>query len=296
MPQAMDHFDILKTKLQLILPSLPRSEKAAATYLVENLHRIGSLNLNTISAETNSSGATIIRLCKHMGYRGFLDFRNSVRMAEYPLYDGGDAVPVEHASIRELMCAVIDKNNETVRNTLALISDQYEPAAIALREANIITMFGNGDAVIPCQLISMKFMKVGKACVVLNDQDMQMFCASSIRSGDVALAVSHTGRSKSVVEAMRIAHDRGAITIGVTASAKSPLLKYCSYALFTGTVDETDTGDIISRRIAEQTILETLYLRAVDNAGKDLEEVKKQGAKVIAQMTKLSDEDGGAKV
>ena len=203
MPQAMDHFDILKTKLQLILPSLPRSEKAAATYLVENLHRIGSLNLNTISAETNSSGATIIRLCKHMGYRGFLDFRNSVRMAEYPLYDGGDAVPAEHSSIRELMCAVIDKNNETVRNTLALISDQYEPAAIALREANIITMFGNGDAVIPCQLISMKFMKVGKACVVLNDQDMQMFCASSIRSGDVALAVSHTGRSKSVVEAMR---------------------------------------------------------------------------------------------
>ena len=88
MPQAMDHFDILKTKLQLILPSLPRSEKAAATYLVENLHRIGSLNLNTISAETNSSGATIIRLCKHMGYRGFLDFRNSVRMAEYPPYYG----------------------------------------------------------------------------------------------------------------------------------------------------------------------------------------------------------------
>ena len=87
---------------------------------------------------------------------------------------------------------VIDKNNETVHNTLALISDQYEPAALALREANIITMFGNGDAIIPCQLIGMKFMKVGKACVVLNDQDMQMFCASSIRSGDVALAVSHT--------------------------------------------------------------------------------------------------------
>ena len=100
MPQAMDHFDILKTKLQLILPSLPRSEKAAATYLVENLHRIGSLNLNTISAETNSSGATIIRLCKHMGYRGFLDFRNSVRMAEYPPYDGGDAVlPARHPGV-----------------------------------------------------------------------------------------------------------------------------------------------------------------------------------------------------
>ena len=89
MPQEMDSFGILKTKLQLILPSLPRSEKAAATYLIENLHRIGSLNLNTISAEIDASSATIIRLCKHMGYKGFLDFRNSVRMAER---QGADAL------------------------------------------------------------------------------------------------------------------------------------------------------------------------------------------------------------
>ena len=282
MPQEMDSFSILKTKLQLILPSLPRSEKAAATYLIENLHRIGSLNLNTISAEIDASSATIIRLCKHMGYKGFLDFRNSVRMAERQPDDPGFATPVEQVSARELMRSVIDKNNETMLNTLALISDQYEPAAYALRKANIIIMFGNGDAIIPC--------------VVLNDQDMQVFCASSMRFGDVALAVSHTGRSKSVVEAMRIARERGAITIGVTAAAKSPLLKHCSYALLTGTVDDTTAGDIISRRIAEQTVLETLYLCTVDNNEKDIEEVKKQGAKVIEQMTKLSNEDSEVKV
>lgn len=292
----MDRFSILKTKLQLLLPSLPRGEKAAATYLIDNLYRIGSLNLNTISAETDSSSATVIRLCKHMGYKGFLDFRNSVRMAERSPDDVDAAASVEQVSARDVMRSVIEKNNETMVNTMALISDQYEPAAFALRQANIIIMFGNGDAIIPCELISMKLMKIGKACVVLNDQDMQMFCASSIRSGDVALAVSHTGRSKSVVEAMRIAHERGAITIGITAAAKSPLLKYCSYALYTGTVDDTTAGDIISRRIAEQTVLETLYLCAVDNDENDIEEVKKQGAKVIEQMTKLSDEDSETKV
>ena len=74
--------------------------------------------------------------------------------------------------------------------------------------------------------------------------------------------------------------------------ALSPLLKYCSYALFTGTVDKTDTGDIISRRIAEQNVLEAFYLCAVDNGGKDLEKVKKQDAKVIEQMAK---QDGGTK-
>lgn len=291
----MDSFSILKTKLQFTAPSLPRGEKAAAAYLIENLYRVGSLNLNTISEEIDSSSATIIRLCKRMGYKGFLDFRNSVRLAERSPDDTDAVASVKQVSARELMRSVIDKNNETMLNTLALISDQYESAAFALRQANIIIMFGNGDAIIPCQLISMKLMKIGKACVVLNDQDMQMFCASSIRSGDVALAVSHTGRSKSVVEAMRIARERGAITIGVTAVAKSPLLKYCSHALYTGTADDTTAGDIISRRIGEQTVLETLYLYAVDNDETAIEEVKKQGAKVIEQMTKLSNEEGEAK-
>lgn len=296
MEQRIDGFDMLKKKMQLMVPSLPRGERAAAEYLTENLPRIGALNLSTIAAETNSSSATVIRLCKRMGYSGFLDFRNSVRMAAYKPENEDAALSGEQLAMWELMRSVIDKNNETMMNTLALVTDQYVPAAQALLKANMITLIGNGDAVIPCQLIGMKLMKIGKPCVVVNDQDMQMFSSAATKEGDVVLAVSHTGRSKSVVEAMRIAREHGAITIGVTASGKAPLLKHCVYALMTGTVDNTTAGDIISRRIAEQTILETLYLYIVEcSNGEAIEEVKKQGAQVIEQMTKLSGDEGEAK-
>ena len=46
----------------------------------------------------------------------------------------------------------------------------------------------------------------------------------------------------------------------------------------------------------EQTILETLYLYIVEcSNGEAIEEVKKQGAQVIEQMTKLSSDEGEAK-
>ncbi len=293
--QSLSNSNVLNTKLQFLLPTLPRSEHGAAAYIAENLDKIGYRTLSEIAAETNSSSATIIRLCKRMGYKGFLDFRNDIRHMNanhgtVAVGTGSKPIP-SHSICQQLMLQTIEKNIETMQNTFALYSDQYDKAADALRHANVIAMFGNGDAIIPCNLISMKLMKLGKACMTYSDQDLQVFCASTIHPGDVALAVSHTGRSKSVVEAMRIAQARGAITIGITGTAKSPLLKYCLIALHTATADDSDAGDIISRRIAEQTVLETLYMNILFNSEKDVQEIKKQGAEALYKMMKLTDDD-----
>lgn len=285
----MSELDVLRKKIEFMLSALPNSEKAAAVYLLDNLDHIGEMNLNSISQKTNLSGSTFIRFCKRMGYSGFLDFRNDVRdtvlLSKAISGEPGTVIPM-----KQQMRMVIEKNIETMESTLALLSDQYEGVLTALRQANVIVMFGNGDAIIPCDFIKIKLMKIGKTCVTYSDQDLQVFCASTIHRGDVALAVSHTGRSKSVVEAMRIAQERGAITIGITASAKAPLLKYCQYVLYAGTVDKTDAGDIISRRIAEQTILETLYMSMLSSSTRDVTIVKRQGAEAINKMTKIVEE------
>ncbi len=273
-----------------MLSVLPNSEKAAAVYLLDNLSNIGEMKLNTIAVKTNLSSSTFIRFCKRLGYSGFLDFRNDVRDAAL-LAKAADMPPGAVVPMQQQMRMVIEKNIETMESTMALISDQYQEVLQALQQANVIIMFGNGDAIIPCDFIKIKLMKIGKTCVTYSDQDLQVFCASTINRGDVALAVSHTGRSKSVVEAMRIANERGAITIGITAFAKAPLLKYCQYVLYAGTVDETDAGDIISRRIAEQTILETLYMSMVNSSTNDVAFVKKQGAEAIIKMTKIVEDE-----
>lgn len=290
MLKVMNNQNILKAKLQVIYPSLPRTEKIAAAYLIEHFQRIGELGLNVISAETGASNATIIRLCRRLGFKGFLDFRNSAKhpLSNTPNISAGENLPTP--PLRNVMETVIQQNINTMQNTLALSSTQYESAANAIQNARNIIMFGNGDAIIPCNLIGIKLMKIGKACSMYNDQDLQMFCATAVQKGDVALAVSHTGRSRSVVESMRIASEKGAVTIGITASQKSPLLKYCDHVLFTGTIDNTIAGDIISRRIAEQLVLETLYHLAIKDTNEVLE-AKKQGAEVILKMTKLHNDD-----
>ena len=286
---TLDSQNVVLARLQVVFPTLPRSEKDVATYLIDHFQSIGDMTLNIISMETKSSKATVTRLCKRIGYSGFIDLRNSARhvSGSVPIADAPSGSAL--SQIQELMESVIAKNYSTMQNTLALFSRDYEDAARSIANARCVLMFGNGDAIIPCELLRIKLMKIGKACSVYNDQDLQMFCATTAQPGDVVLAVSHTGRSRSVVESMRIAHERGVKTIAVTATQKSPLLRYCDIVLLAGTVDSSVDGDVISRRIGEQLILETLY-QYITLGGSENFQSRARSAALI-RRTKLNDAD-----
>lgn len=288
---SLDSQNIVQAKLQVILPTLPRSEKLIAAYLINHFQDIGEMTLNIISRETKVSNATVTRLCKRLGYSGFIDLRNNAREPLLPDAQNGETARPA-SKLQHLMEEIIAKNYSTMKNTLALFSPGYEAAADSIANARCVLMFGNGDAIIPCELLRIKLMKIGKACSVYNDQDLQMFCATTAQPGDVVLAVSHTGRSRSVVESMRIAHERGVVTIAVTATQKSPLLWHSDIVLLTGTVDASIDGDVISRRIGEQLVLETLYQYVSLNAEENLQSRVRNAA--LAKKTKITDSDLGS--
>lgn len=291
----MDTLEIIIAKIQFAIPSLPKGEKSAAVYIAEHLDIVAEQNLSMISSAIGVSEATIIRLCKRIGYDGFLEFRRNVRdskiAAEAVIKGSRNNRETIAADIRKVMSDVISENSEIMKNVLALVTDEYGRAVDSICNARVINMFGNGDAIIPCELLAIKLMKIGVPCWVVNDQDLQLLSASAMSEGDVALAVSHTGRSKSVVEALKKAKQRGAITIGITGAVKSPLLKYCDIVLHTGSVSAASGGDIIARRIAEQIILETLYIKIMSRMEEKVKDRKMEGAVNINQIYKIAEED-----
>lgn len=288
----MNELEIINAKIQFLIPSLSKGEKNAALYLMQHLDDIPELSLSLIAEEAGVSQATIVRLCKKIGYKGFLEIRNNIRASKHKKTA---LPPCDESSgqedIKRIMDEVINGNIEIMKNAYALISEEYIQAVDAIMKARVVSMFGNGDAIIPCELMSIKLMKIGIPCQVINDQDMQLFSASSMGKEDVAIAVSHTGRSASVVEAMKKAQERGAVTIGITGAAKSPLIRYCSVALHTGAIHDVTGGDVIARRIGEQTIMETLYLEIMSRIETSVKDKKMEGVENINRIYKISDLD-----
>ena len=59
---------------------------------------------------------------------------------------------------------------------------------------------------------------------------------------------------------MRIAKEQGATTICITKAGKSELTKYSDIVLYNVTTDSTVDKEIIARRVAEQAMLDAIYV------------------------------------
>ncbi len=259
----------LLVKIRFLIPSLPRAEKAFAQALVENPDAITHLTLAQIAAESNSSEASVIRFCKRMGYHGYMDLKDAFILA---MADGSEVHEEEieeSDDISVILKKVFQSNVQTLQNTMVLANEGYTDALNAMIGARSIHFFGVGDAYAACQFAFMKFCRLGIPCSAHSDVMLQYTIADNLGPGDVALAVSYEGRSRNVVQAMKIAKKRGATTISITKMNKSPLLKYTDISLFISVSDLTIGRDKATRRVADQFILDVLYLGYITKTKKD---------------------------
>lgn len=260
--------DVL-AKLRFLLPTLPRAEKAVAQYILGNSELVRSMTLTILSSETQSSEASIIRFCRRLGFDGFADLKRALMSAivdENPLVTQ-EILPGD--SITSIMAKVVADNAQILRDTMSLITKDYDRALKALLRAKSIHFFGMGDGYAVAQLAHMKFLRLGIPGSAHSDVMLQCSVASLLTPGDVAFAISFSGASATIVQAIRLAKEAGATTICITQMNKSPLVKYTDINLFTATTDLTVGKDIISRRVADQAIIDALYLAVLANTEKD---------------------------
>lgn len=247
-------------RIRFLLPSLPKMEKRIAQAILEHPDGIEEMTLAELARETGSSDASIIRFCRRLGLSGYTDLKRQI------LFDSSQSncfveEQIESEdSMSEILKKVFQSNVRALEDTLVLASHEYEKALGALLKTGSISFFGVGDAAAVCQLAHMKFGKLGYRTSCHTDNVFQLMEAGNLGPGDVAFAISYEGRSKNVVEAMRIAKARGATTIALTKMNKSPLLRFTDIKLFIATNDLTVCRDIVARRVADQMIIDTLYL------------------------------------
>lgn len=266
----------LLVKIRFLLPSLPRAEKAIAQALLENPDAITHMTLAEISRESGSSEASIIRFCKRMGHDGY----SSLKEAFIRTIAEGTELQSEGIDVSDDMSTILKKvfqsNVQTLSDTLVLADEGYEQALQALLRAKSIHFFGTGDAFAVCQLAFMKFSRLGLVCSAHSDVMLQLVTAGNLGPDDVAIAISYEGRSKNVVQAMKIAKEAGATTICITKMNKSPLMKYIDISLFIAVNDLTVGRDKVTRRVADQFILDALYLGYTTKVGKNFSAHLKQ--------------------
>lgn len=251
-------------KIKILYNEMGKAEKQIADWIFENPGKIISLSIVELAELCNCSEATIVRFSKRLGLSGYQELKISLAAESGNSTINASITQEDSAFVMfEKVCNDIYCSLELTKKTLS--KDNLAHAAQKIYSADKIVVFGLGNSASVATDASHKFLRAGLNAFSYSDNHMQVIAASHLKKGDVAIGISHSGSSKDIVDALKIAHEHGAATIAITNNGKSPILKHSDIVLSTKS-DETQYNILaLNSRIIQLAIIDSLYFYVVYN-------------------------------
>jgi DNA-binding MurR/RpiR family transcriptional regulator len=250
-----------------VYPSLKTAEKRAADWLLQAGPDFRDTGIVAFAARAGCSEATVVRLARRLGYRGFTALKVDCARAEgqvpYRDIDPRDAPDV-------VARKVFTNGIQALSDTLALVdTDTYRRAVGALLKAERLAFFGLGNAAVVAQEAYQKFLRIGVPCHTAEDPDLQLILVNThLRRGDVVVALSYTGESRPILALARRARARGVRVLAITNFPRSSLGKLADLTLLTAVFQEQLNGEVAAKRLAQLCIVESLYVNYLLRRGR----------------------------
>ena len=250
--------------IRLLYNEMGKAEKQIADWIEQNPGKIISMSIVELAEQCKCSEATIVRFSKRLGLSGYQELKISLAS------EGGSSYVSTNIKDDDSAYDLYTKVCNDIYMSLEKTKKSLKPESIALAAEKIckakkIVIFGLGNSASVAIDASHKFLRAGLSAVAYTDNHMQVIAASHLTDGDIAIAISHSGSSRDIVEALKIAKDHGAATIAITNSGKSPILKQADIVLST-TADETRYNILaLNSRIVQLAIIDSLYFYVVNN-------------------------------
>ncbi|HTW83181.1 MAG TPA: MurR/RpiR family transcriptional regulator [Candidatus Sulfotelmatobacter sp.] len=248
-------------RLQGAYSGLRAAEQRVADFILRHPDELIYLTVTELAERTNTSESTVVRLCQKIGYKGYQEFKIVLaRDLVEPTTEIYAAIEPDD-DLSTVKSKVFQANTQALRDTIEVLDDEMLGRAVeALAKANRVDIYGVGGSGPLAADAYHKFLKLGLRAVALSDGDLMAMSSALLGSGDVALGISHTGASRDVTDALGRAKTNGATTICITHRSSSPITKVADIQLVTAAKETAFRSDASSSRIAQLTIIDTLYV------------------------------------
>jgi RpiR family transcriptional regulator, carbohydrate utilization regulator len=248
-------------RIRHALSSLTEGERRVADIVLQDPQGVTLSSVTVLAQRSKTSTAAVSRFCRKLGFGTFPQFK--IRLA----HDLAQPIPDIHEDIKigepieALTRKVFQGNIQTLTDTLQVLDPQAVADAVALlATASRVLFFGYGASAVVAQDANHKFIRTGKTTLLSTDKHVQLIHASLAGPRDVIVAISHTGRTRDLLEVLRVAKQGGARTIAITHYGRCPILKLADVVLQTSARETAFRQESLSSRVAALTIIDALYV------------------------------------
>ena len=243
--------------------TLSGTEQEIAAYLLEHPRDVMDISIHELAKRTFSSSSSIVRLCHHLGFEGFKDFRKTLTY-ELAVRDQSKVNEQKELnrsdSLGEIIEKITYKNIMSLEDTKNLMDVQTLRQCVKLiQKARIIYLFGLGASLCAAKDAYLKFLRLNKPCIINEDWHSQLLQARNATDRDLAIVISYSGNTAEVIECMKALKENNTPIIAITRCVSSPVSEMADQKLYTTANESTFRSGAMSSRISQLNIIDILY-------------------------------------
>jgi len=257
---------------------LRKSEQKVAEYVLANPHDVIHMRIVDLATESQVSEPTIVRFCRAIGFDSFQSLK--LNLAQQRVTERNHVpFPVVSGDTVETMALKVIEG--TVHGFMqlkhALDWAILEQAIDRLAQSPRIDSYGFGASGLVAQDAQQKFFRLQVATGSSSDPDLQAMAAATLTPADAVVAISNSGRNKSLLQNMSLVRESGASLIALCPSA-TPLAALADITIAVDVNEDTDAFTPMVSRLTHLLLLDVLatgiFLRRGPEIGEHLSHIK----------------------
>jgi DNA-binding MurR/RpiR family transcriptional regulator len=218
--------------------------------------------------------ASIIRFSKNLGFKGFADMKFHIEKDQL-IISKRDVGITQDDTINAVKQKVLYFDQTALEKCVLNVDNKMlEQISDAVTKAGKVYVIGCGAASGIAQAGAALFMSLGIMAFSVGDAMLQLRSAAFLQPNDTLFALSYSGYSKEVGDAMMFAKEAGATVVLITSYKNSLLGKYADYELYTMVRNQSNSINYAATSIAQLMMLQ--IIQAIIQQ-KNVPEIAKKG-------------------
>ncbi|WP_406385935.1 MurR/RpiR family transcriptional regulator [Streptomyces sp. NBC_00211] len=266
----------LAAHIRAHLSELRDTEARVAQVVLDKGAELVHLSVSDVATLAGTAPSSVVRACQRLGFRGYQELKIAAARqapAQEPSHDRDPAARALADTVRAA--------REALDGVAATVTpERLRAAAELIGGAARVLVVGAGLSGAVVLDTAYRLRALGCAVDAPADPLTAQLAASQLTSAGACLAISHTGATRSTVDAARGARQAGASVVALTSYARSPLSEASDCTLVAGGQDLVFGLETVASRLAHLTVIDALTLTLLGLRGAPAEAALRLSADV----------------
>ena len=245
-------------RLRADIGSMTAAERKIAELILRDPHRIMTLSLTEFAEEAEVSQGSIINFSKKYAEGGFPTLK--LHLAASPTENSPKFTAVTDSDTpHDILKSSMRDAEQALGNTVAVNSNETLQRVIdRILQAKKVEIYGVYRSAVVATDFYYQLLQIGIPATFVGDVLTCAVSASMLESSSLVVAVSTSGQTRDVVDAVKLAKANEVPVVAITANRGSPLAQLADEILIAAPSGNTLSADATEIRLSQLLLTDAI--------------------------------------